>query len=84
MRRGLRLLEVLPERAARASEELTMLLALGPALMSTRSSTASEIQQVYGRARQIAHETGKVEELFATVFGVWMAAYSSGNREVVA
>ena len=50
--------------------------------MSTRSSTSSEVQEVYGRARQIAHDTGKVKELFTTVFGVWMAAYSSGNCEV--
>ena len=81
LRRGLGLLEVLPERAAHANEELSILLALGPALMSTRSSTSSEVQEVYGRARQIAHDTGKVKELFTTVVGVWMAAYSSGNCE---
>ena len=82
LRRGLGLLEVLPDREAHASEELTILLALGPALMSTRSSTSSEVQEVYSRARQIAHDTGKIKELFTTVFGVWMAAYSSGNCEV--
>ncbi len=82
LRRGLVLLEVLPDRAAHADEELTILLALGPALMSTRTTTAPEIQEVYGRARQLARDTGKVKELFATVLGIWMVAYSSGDCEV--
>ncbi len=82
LRRGLSLLEVLPDRAALADEELTILLALGPALMSTRSSTAPEIQEVYGRARQLARGAGKVKELFATVCGSWMIAFVSGKQEV--
>jgi class 3 adenylate cyclase/predicted ATPase len=81
LRHGLAVVELLPDRAARADEELAILLALGPALMSTRSSTAPEIQEVYGRARQIARDTGRLKELFATVFGFWLVAYSSGNRE---
>ena len=81
LRRGLAMLELLSDRAAHADEELTILLALGPALMSTRTSTSPEVQELYGRARQIAHDTGKDSELFATVFGVWMVAYSSGNCE---
>ena len=82
LRRGLSLLEVLPDRAAHADEELTILLALGPALMSTRTSTAPEIQEVYGRARQLARDTGNVKELFATVCGSWMIAFTSGKQEV--
>ena len=81
LRRGLAVLETLPDRAARADEELAMLLALGPALMSTRSSTAPEVQEVYGCARRIANDTGKVKELFATIFGLWLVAYSNGNCE---
>ncbi|MGD0188812.1 MAG: adenylate/guanylate cyclase domain-containing protein [Roseiarcus sp.] len=81
LRRGLAMLELLSDRAAHADEELAILLALGPALMSTRTTTAPEIQEVYGRARQIAHDTGRVKELFVTVFGFWLVAYSNGNRE---
>jgi class 3 adenylate cyclase/predicted ATPase len=82
LRRALSLLEALPKRAELADEELTILLALGPALMSTRSSTAPEIQEVYGRARQLARDAGKVKELFATVCGSWMIAFVSGKQEV--
>ena len=63
LRRGLAMLETVPGRAAYADEELTILLALGPALMSARTTTAPEIQEVYGRARQIAHDAEKVKEL---------------------
>ena len=83
LRRGLALLEVLPDRTAYADEELTMLLALGPALMSTRTSAAPEIQQAYDRALGLARDLGKVAELFATVCGSWMVAVTRGNQEVV-
>ena len=48
-------LERLPDRAAYADHELKLLIALGPALMATRSSTAPEIGNVYARARELAH-----------------------------
>ncbi len=81
LRRGLALVENLPDRAAHADEELTLLLALGPALMSTRTSAAPEIQQVYDRALRLARDLGKVAELFATVWGSWMIALARGNQE---
>jgi class 3 adenylate cyclase len=84
LRRGLAMLETLPGRAAHADEELTILLALGPALMSTRTTTAPEVQQVYDRALHLARDLGKVEELFATVWGLWQIAVVRGNQEVAA
>ncbi|HKN30795.1 MAG TPA: adenylate/guanylate cyclase domain-containing protein [Roseiarcus sp.] len=81
-RRGLSLLEKLPDRAAHADEELGLLLALGPALMSTRTTAAPEIQEVYGRARRLARDSGKVAELFATVWGSSLIAVTRGNQEV--
>ena len=50
LRHGLQLLESLPDRAAHAEEELRLLTALGPALMTTRSSADPEVEQVYRRA----------------------------------
>jgi tetratricopeptide (TPR) repeat protein len=81
-RRGLAMLEALPDRAAHANEELTILLALGPALMSTRTSAAPEIQQAYDRALGLARDLGKVGELFTTVSGSWVIAGVSGKQEV--
>ena len=82
MRRGLTLVEAMPDRAAHADEELSLLLALGPALMSTRTTAAPEIAEVYGRARQLARDAGKIKELFATVYGSSLIAVTTGNREV--
>ena len=78
-RRGLELLEALPDRATRADQELQLLIAYGPALMMTRSSTAPEIGRVYSRARELARETGRSAELFPTVWGLWMVAWSRGD-----
>jgi class 3 adenylate cyclase/predicted ATPase len=82
LRRGLAMLDPMPDRAAHADEELTILLALGPALMSTRTTAAPEIQQVYDRALRLARDLGKVAELFATVWGSWLIAATRGDREL--
>ena len=82
LRSGLSLLEAMPTREARADEELGILLALGPALMSTVTTAAPEIQAVYGRARQLARDAGKVAELFATVWGSSLVAVINGNHKV--
>lgn len=74
-RRGLELLEKLPNRSALAEQELHLLIALGPALMMTRSSTAPEIARVYTRARDLARATGRSAELFPTVWGSWLVAW---------
>jgi tetratricopeptide (TPR) repeat protein len=82
LRRGIATLETLPGRAAHADEELTILLALGPALMSTRTSAEPEIQQVYDRALRLARHLGKVGELLAAVWGSWQIAVVRGNQQV--
>ena len=77
--RGLQLLEALPDRAAHADEELRLLIAIGPALMNTRSSAAPEIGRAYSRARILAQETGRLAELFPTVWGACLVAFASGE-----
>jgi predicted ATPase len=81
LRHGLALLEALPARAANAEQEFNILIALGPALMTTISSAAPDVQHVYTRARQLAQETGKVAQLFVSIWGSWLAAFTSGDRE---
>ena len=68
-RSALDLIDALPARAACAEEELSVLVALGPALMSTMTSSAPDVQQVYDRARQLAGHTDKLAELFASLWG---------------
>ena len=82
LQRGLTLLETLPDRTKHAEEELGLLLALGPAVVSSQTREHFDLSEIYGRARQLARETSKTAELFTTVWGSWYAANIDGNREV--
>ena len=73
------LLEALPDRAAHVSQELQLLIALGPAMMATRSSTAPEIGAVYAHARELARNAGRIADLFPTIWGAWLVAFSGGD-----
>ena len=75
-RNALQLLEALPERADHAEQELQLLLALGPALMTTTTSAAPEIGRVYARARELARGVQRVADLFTTVWGAWLVAFT--------
>jgi class 3 adenylate cyclase/predicted ATPase len=77
---ALDLIDSLPNRPACAEEELSVLVDLGPALMSTMTSSAPDVQQVYDRARQLADHTDKLAELFASVWGSWIVAFASGDK----
>jgi predicted ATPase/class 3 adenylate cyclase len=73
------LLEALPDRAAHTEQELQLLIALGPALMTTRTSAAPEIGSVYARARELALGARRVADLFPTVWGAWLVAFTAGD-----
>jgi predicted ATPase len=78
-RNAIELLESLPDRAAHAEQELQLLIALGPALMATRSSAAPEIGRVYARAHELAHDAHRVADLFPTVWGASLVALTAGD-----
>jgi class 3 adenylate cyclase/predicted ATPase len=75
-RRGLEMSDTLPDRLGHEEQELRLLIALGTALMVTRSSTDPEIARAYTRARQLASQMGRAVELFKAVWGSWMVAGS--------
>ena len=78
-RRARVLFEALPDRAAFAEQELQLLIALGPALMTIRSSAAPEIGSVYERAGELARLTGRRADLFPTIWGAWLVTFVSGD-----
>lgn len=78
-RSALQLLEALPDKTSYAEQELQLLIALGPALMTTTSSAAPEIGRVYARARELAGHAQRVADLFPTVWGAWLIAFASGD-----
>jgi class 3 adenylate cyclase/predicted ATPase len=79
LEKGLKLLETLPERNSHSEQELQLLLLLGPALMTTRSTAAPEIGRVYSRARELAQRSRRSAELFPTLWGAWLNAFVGGN-----
>ena len=78
-RNAIELLETLPERAEHAEQELQLLIALGPALMTTTSSAAPEIGRVYARARELARNAQRIADLFPTVWGASLVAFTAGD-----
>jgi len=47
--------------------------------MTTRSSAAPEIGRVYARARELARNAQRVADLFPTVWGAWLVAFTGGD-----
>jgi hypothetical protein len=78
-RRAKQLIESLPDRGAFAEQELQLLIALGPALMTTRSSATPEIGSIYARASELARLTGRMADLFPTIWGAWLVAFVGGD-----
>lgn len=72
--RALELLGTLAPGAARDREELSLRLALGPALQATRGYATSEVEQNYARARQLAAEVGTPVQQFQALWGIWLVA----------
>lgn len=84
-RRGLKLLEALPDTPGRARKELTLLLTLGPPLKDTSGWTEPELQKIYSRASDLCRQIGQIPDLFPAMWGVWIAHSSlSGLRTTLA
>ncbi|HXH07603.1 MAG TPA: AAA family ATPase [Vicinamibacterales bacterium] len=69
-KRGLEAVERLPESDARKRQELLLLTVLGPALITAKTYTAPEVQQVYARARELCEQVGETPEIFPILWGL--------------
>jgi predicted ATPase/DNA-binding SARP family transcriptional activator/class 3 adenylate cyclase len=67
-RRGLELLETLPDTPERSQKELDLQIALGPALIATKGYGAPEIERVYIRARELCQQLGETSHLFPVLY----------------
>jgi predicted ATPase len=70
-RRGLALLEKLPDTPDRADQELTLLLALGVSLVATQGFASPDVEQAYLRARALALRAEAPAALFPVLYGLW-------------
>ena len=82
--RALLLLKTLPEGAQRDRKELSLQLAYGAPLMSTRGYAAPEVHETYARARELCRLAGDDAQLFPALLGLWNFYMVGGEVEVSA
>jgi len=76
---GLHCLQPLPETPERISRELTLLMALGRALMATKGYAASDVGATYTRARSLCEQGAQSPQLFPVLFGLWQFYVLQGD-----
>jgi predicted ATPase len=68
---GLELLKTLPETPQRVQQEVDMLIALGTSLRTTKGNAASDVGQIYARARHLCQHLEEPHQLFPALRGLW-------------
>ena len=61
-----------PETPERAAQELTLHLAMGPALMVTQGHAAPAVERHYTRARALYDQLGDTSHRFPVLWGLWL------------
>ena len=77
VRRGLALLDTLPDTRERSQQELNLQIMLGVALGATQGQHATG--QVYARACELARRLGTPPEFFPALWGFWYAHIARGE-----
>ncbi|MFQ5796557.1 MAG: BTAD domain-containing putative transcriptional regulator [Candidatus Bipolaricaulia bacterium] len=69
--KGLEVLDKLPEAPERAQPELMLQTVLGTALIATKGHAAPEVEETFGRARELCQQVGETAELWPVLLGLW-------------
>ena len=77
--KGLDLLANSTTMERRAEQELSLQLALAPALVAAKGYGAAEVGPVYQRAQELCAEIGDSRQLFRTLVGVWNLHWVRGE-----
>jgi class 3 adenylate cyclase/tRNA A-37 threonylcarbamoyl transferase component Bud32 len=77
--RALQLLASLPDAAGRGVDELRLLLALGPPLMSVQGYAAPRVEDTYARAYELCLSQGRHAQTFPPLVGLWQYNMVGGN-----
>jgi predicted ATPase/DNA-binding winged helix-turn-helix (wHTH) protein len=70
-RRGLELLQKLPDTRERAESELCLQLTLGVPLIATEGYAAPDVGSVYLRARELCQQLGDTADVSEVLWGLW-------------
>jgi len=70
-RRGLELIERLPDTPERARQELHLHITLGMPLIATEGYAAPDVGTAYTRARELCRQLGEPPEISSVLWGLW-------------
>jgi TOMM system kinase/cyclase fusion protein len=79
--KGLDLLKGLPETPEHTQQELDLQTALAPAWMAAKGYAAPEVEQAYGRARELCRQLGETARLFSVLRGLGAFYFVRGKYQ---
>lgn len=79
--RGLEVLRMLPDTAARSQQELRLQAMLGLAVMAIKAYAAPEVQQTYARAHVLCQQVGETPQTVAVLLGLGTFHQSRGEYQ---
>ena len=80
-RKGLSLLQILPDDPVCRQNELDLQVGLGEALIAAKGWSASEVPQVYQRARQLCEQLQQTSQLLAVLYGLFAYYHVRGEAD---
>ena len=80
IRNAMKIISALPEGQARDEWELAFLTLMGPAHMALEGWDSPTAHATYERARLIASRLGRMQDIFRSLWGLWMGAHSAGQH----
>ena len=78
-RRGLAMVEMLPESRERVEQELSLQLVLGNALSATRGYAALEVEGTFSRARELGEQLREPQYLLPALWGLSAVNFTRGR-----
>ncbi|MDQ3257901.1 MAG: AAA family ATPase [Acidobacteriota bacterium] len=69
-RRGLAMVDMLPDSRERREQEFSLQVVLGNALIATKGNAATEVEQTYSRAHELAQQLGEMPHLLPALWGL--------------
>ena len=78
---GIEVLQTLPDTPERAQHELALHVALGGALIGTKSYSAPEVEHSFARARALCQQLGETPEFFHILYGLFAHYYVGGKLQ---
>lgn len=80
-RKGLELLESLPDSSQRAAQEVPLQSILGMALLATHGYSDPRVGKVFTRAQNLCEQLGDAPQLFQVVVALWMYYFITAQWE---